>query len=233
MPCLRECSSEAAMIEAVTQHVAQHLKEALAQEEQAVLVVSGGRSPASMFQSLSAQPLAWGRVAVTLADERWVPPDHADSNEALVRRHLLRSRAASARFVPLWTGKATPESSVPTACEALAALPRPFSQVVLGMGVDGHIASLFPGSSGWAEGLGAKEAVLATHPPRAARGMPHARLTLSLQALLEARDIVLMIMGHAKRRVLERALREGPVEELPVRALLRQSAVPVSVFWAP
>jgi 6-phosphogluconolactonase len=131
-------------------------------------------------------------------------------------------------LVPLWTGDGEPEAAVPALSKALGALPRP-STVILGMGEDGHIASLFPDAAALGAGLGAESPVLALHPGRA----PHARLSLSLRALLDSRDLVLMIFGHAKRHVLERALGEGPVEALPVRAILRQSDVPVSVFWAP
>jgi len=226
---LRECADTATLTAALTQHVARRLKEDLARHDQAVLVVSGGRSPVPLFQALSAQPLVWSRVAVTLADERWVPPDHPDSNEALVRTHLLKGRAALAQLVPLWTGDATPEVAVPAVCAALDALPRPFSEVILGMGEDGHIASLFPGATELAEGLSTAASALEVHPPRA----PHARMSLSLRALLASRDLVLMISGEAKRRMLEEALGDGPVEALPVRAILRQTAVPVSVFWAP
>jgi len=229
VPSLRECSNAATLMAALTQHIAQRLKEDLARQERAVLVVSGGRSPAPLFQALSVQALAWERVAVTLADERWVPPDHADSNEALVRRHLLKGRAAAARLVPFWTGDATPEVAAPSVCATLGDLPHPFSQVILGMGEDGHIASLFPDAPELAEGLQTGAAALAVHPGRA----PHARLSLSLRALLDSRDVVLMVAGEAKRRLLEEALGAGPVEALPVRAILRQTTVPVSVFWAP
>jgi len=226
---LREHADRARLTAALAQHVARQLKRDLAHQEQIALVVSGGKSPVPLFQALSVQPLNWSRVAVTLADERWVPPDHADSNEALVREYLLKGRAATAHLVPLWTGDATPEVAETAVAAALTALPSPFSEVLLGMGEDGHIASLFPGSAELADGLSTKAPVLAVHPPQAL----HARLSLSLHALLNSRDVVLMISGPGKRAVLERALGEGPVEELPVRAILRQTAVPVSIFWAP
>ena len=229
MPTLRECADTPKLMAALTQHVAKRLKEDLARQEQAVLVVSGGRSPVPLFQSLSTQALVWSRVVVTLTDERWVPPDHADSNEALVRTHLLKQRAALASFLPFWTGDATPEAGAPALAARLLELPSPFSAMVLGMGEDGHMASLFPGSAELAAGLSTVEPVLAVNPTRA----PHARMSLSLNRILQSRDIVLMISGAAKRQVLERALGEGPEEDLPVRAILRQSAVPVSIYWAP
>jgi len=229
VPRLREFANPATLTAALAQHVVQRLKEDLAAQDRITLVVSGGRSPVPLFQVLALQPLPWERVTVTLADERWVPADHPDSNEALVRGHLLKGRAASAAFVPFWTGDPAPEAAVPAVSTALATLPRPFSLVILGMGEDGHIASLFPGAEALGEGLRTEAPVLAVHPPHA----PHPRMSLSLHALLQSRELVLMISGETKRRLLERALAEGPVEDLPARAILRQAVVPVSVFWAP
>jgi 6-phosphogluconolactonase len=229
MVLVSEYAQATELVAAVTLQVASRLREDLLQQERVTLVVSGGKSPVPLFQALSVQPLVWSRVMVTLADERWVPPDHVDSNEALVRTHLLKNRAATAQLVPFWTGDATPEAAAPVVSAALEALPHPFSTVILGMGEDGHIASLFPDAAELAAGLTTEAVALAVHPAHA----PHARLSLSRHALLNSRDIVLMITGEAKRQVLARALEEGPVEALPVRAILRQTDVPVSVFWAP
>lgn len=229
MPTLREFPDSATLTAALVQQVVRRLKEDLRDHERVSLVVSGGRSPLPLFQSLALQPLPWERVTITLADERWVASEHPDSNEALVRAHLLQGRAAAASFLPLFNGDITPEAAAVGVSTVLAALPRPFSQVILGMGEDGHIASLFPGAAELSEGLNTEALALALRPTHA----PHPRLSLSLHALLQSRDIVLMISGQAKRRVLEAALAEGPVEALPVRAILRQTAAPVSVFWTP
>lgn len=229
MCSLREFPDQATLTAALAQEVIRRLKEDLSRQARAVLVVSGGRSPIPLFQALARQVLPWERVTVTLADERWVPPDHPDSNEALVRTHLLKGPAAAAQLVPLWSEADSPEAAAPAASAALAGLPHPFSHVILGMGEDGHIASLFPGAAELAEGLGTEAWALAVRPSQA----PHPRLSLSLHALLQSRGLTLMISGQAKRQVLEQAMEAGPVETLPVRAILRQAAVPVSVFWAP
>lgn len=228
MPALHEFADAATLAAALCQHVVRRLKEDLARQDRAVLVVSGGKSPVPFFKALSQQPLAWDRVVITLADERWVPPGHPDSNEALVRTHLLKHQAAEARLLALWNGDPTPETGAAALGAELANLPHPFSQVILGMGEDGHVASLFPDAAELAEGLRTAAPALAVRPTQA----PHPRLSLSLGALLDSRDIALMLSGQAKRRVLERALGAGTVDALPVRAILRQTATPVSVFWA-
>src|SRR5690606_6960245 len=109
--------------------------------------------------------------------------------------------------------------------------PRLFDELLLGMGEDGHTASLFPGSMALSRAL----------DPAAAPGCvavnaltaPHARMSLNLAALLDARRIILHFEGEAKWRVYQRARAAGSVSELPVRAILQQKETPFDVFWAP
>lgn len=194
----------------------------------ATLVVSGGRSPVKLFEALSRAPLDWSRVFVTLADERWVAPDSEDSNERLVRRHLLRGPAAAAHFVPLKTAADTPEAGLAQAEAALERLPLPFDIVLLGAGEDGHTASLFPCAAETPTALDCRQpARVAAIRPQRARWP---RVSLSLRALLEAQTLVLLTQGAAKRAVLERAADCGEVHGLPVSAVLRQTEVPVHLY---
>src|ERR1700686_4610580 len=194
-------------------------------------VVSGGRSPVRLFEVLRTQPLDWGRVCAALADERWVSPDDPASNERLVRDVLLKDRAASARFLGLKNGAPTPDLGAVSAWETFARVPRPFDAVILGMGDDGHTASLFPGSPNLPSALN----------PAAAAGCvgmwspvpPHPRLSLNLTALLDLRRVVVLITGESKLRTLTAACAPGPVEDMPVRAVLRQTRTPVDVMWSP
>jgi 6-phosphogluconolactonase len=126
--------------------IAASLASAVGARGLASLVVSGGRTPVRLFEILRTMPLAWARVCIALADERWVDPQDAASNEHLVRDVLLKDRAAAARFHGLKNGAPTPDLGAVSAWETFARVPRPFDAVLLGMGDDGHTASLFPGS---------------------------------------------------------------------------------------
>jgi 6-phosphogluconolactonase len=217
----------ALMAEALAQRVAEGLREAVQERGRALLVVSGGRSPVPFFECLARQELPWSKVQVSLADERWVPPSHADSNEALVRRHLLQGPAAQATMLGLYHPAESLEEAARLAGQAVAGLP-PIDVLVLGMGDDGHTASLFPGSANLPAALdpACPQRVLAMHAPSA----PHERLSLTLPALTDAHLQLLAIQGPGKLATLERALQPEAVEALPIRALLRP---PLQVHWSP
>lgn len=190
------------------------------------IALSGGRSPRPMLEALSRAALDWSKVIVTLVDERWVAPDHADSNERLVRETLLQGPAAAARFLGMKNDAADAYAGQPACEAAFATLPWPLDIVVLGMGEDGHTASLFPAAAELAEGLSTKALTIAVTPPVA----PHQRMSLSASAILKSRHIFLQIGGAAKKAVYDRALQGGPVEELPIRLALCQHGVSVEVW---
>jgi 6-phosphogluconolactonase len=215
---------------ALADQIAASLKTAIAARGLASLVVSGGKSPIKLFEMLRTQELDWSRVCIALADERWVDPSDPASNEKLVRDVLLQGSAAAARFLGLKNGAPTPDMGAVSAWETFARVPRPFDAVVLGMGDDGHTASLFPGSPNLLSALN-PDAVPGCVGMRAPVA-PQPRLSLNLSALLDARRIVLLITGDAKWRTYLAAGAEGPVQDMPVRAVLRQTRTPVEVMWS-
>jgi 6-phosphogluconolactonase len=218
--------SSAAMAQALAARIASDLAQAVAAKGTASLIVSGGRTPRPMFQELSRKPLAWNRVKISLADERLVPATDADSNERLVRDHLLQNEAQGAVFLPLWQGEGDP---VECAAEAISAMQRPFALVALGIGEDGHFASLFPDAPDLRQALDPNSDHIAIFVPPSDGRQP--RVSLTLATLLKTRSLVVSFEGQMKRQVFEQALAPGPAEELPVRALLRQDSVPVDVYW--
>lgn len=224
-----EHADAATLAQALAGVVARQLEQGVAARGAASLLVSGGRTPALFFAALARADLVWERVSIGLSDERWVAPASADSNEHLLRTHLLTGAARRAAFLPLKTGAAEASGALAERWQALQALARPIDAVVLGMGEDGHIASLFPGAADMTQALdpAAPPALVAVSPPAAA----HRRISFNLAALLEARRIFLLIQGEAKRAVLERARRDASSQDLPVAALFHQSRVPVDVYW--
>jgi 6-phosphogluconolactonase len=214
----------------LAQSIADDLRTAIAARGAASLVVSGGRTPAQMFAALALHALPWNKVWVTLADERWVDAPHADSNEALVRRTLLQHHAAAAHFVALKNSAATAKEGEADAVKKISAMPRPFDVVVLGMGDDGHFASLFPQAPQLSLGLDRtnKNLCIATDPITA----PHARMSLTLSALLASRRIVIQLAGEGKWQVYQRALQAGAEKDLPIRAVIQQTKTPVEVYFA-
>lgn len=220
----------------LARHIARRLREAITKRGHAVLAVSGGKSPVAMFEQLRQQPLEWAHVSVLLVDERCVPHDHADSNTALVRTHLLQGAAQAASFVPFFVrlpATLDDEALKALADQAnhrLAAQPWPMDVAVLGMGEDGHTASIFPGAPGLARALNGSGPVTWQRPSAASKA-PHARLTLTLPALLATREIALSITGASKLAVYQQASLAAD-ESLPVSLVLNQHLTPVSVWLA-
>lgn len=210
--------------------VAGMLNAAIAERGQATLVVSGGSTPVPFFEALSTQRLDWSQVRVTLADERWVDSGHPDSNERLVRRHLLDNQAAAATFISLYDPALSVSEAAPVVEQRLRDGALPFDVVILGMGNDGHTASLFPGADDLYDALDLNRTLLcmAATPPEA----KHKRMTLTLKALVDTRHLLVHITGKKKRSVLEYALIDGAVNKAPIAAVFMQYKVPATVYWA-
>ena len=214
---------------AAAQRLCDALVRRLEGQGEASLVVSGGTSPAGVFAELAKTALPWSDVYVILSDERWVPPDHEDSNEKLVRETLLAGEAKDARLLPVYRQGVTIEERCTEINEELLQAPFPFACALLGMGEDGHFASLFPDAENLREGLDVDSRQLSIPVQTAAS--PHPRVSLTLSALSRSDEIVLLIFGDAKRAVYEAAMKS--TNGSPVSHLLRQKRAPVHVCWAP
>jgi 6-phosphogluconolactonase len=219
--------------DALATEIVARLTDSVAQRRRASLVVSGGTTPGALFDVLAHRAAPWKDVIVTVSDERWVDPHSVRSNENLVRSRLLVANAAPATFVPLKAGAASAQEAEGEVGAAIAAMPRPFDIVLLGMGGDGHTASLIPGSDGLARALDRSDPALvrAIDPPDVTGMGP--RITLTLRALLDARWIALLIRGEDKLAAFRQASAGTDVRAAPVRAILQQTAVPVAVYWSP
>ena len=214
---------------AAAERIVEATSRRLGSHREASIVVSGGRSPAHCFEALAASSIEWQRVHVVLSDERWVPPDHDDSNEKLVRETLLTERAASARLQPVYRDGVTRAAHCAELNERLRQLPFPFACVLLGMGEDGHFASLFPDFDELDIALDVDTQQLCV--PVETVTSPYPRVSLTLAAFSRSDEILLLVFGDAKREVVEQA--KASSDAYPVSKLFWQKRAPVRVFWAP
>jgi 6-phosphogluconolactonase len=209
--------------------LAQNLRAAAAAHGEASMIASGGESPRPLYRLLSSIGLPWETVTVVPSDERWIDPDDPASNEGMLRAELLNGRAARARLVSLYRAGVTAARALAEIDSELARLKRPFDAVVIGMGADGHIASLFPDSPDIECALRSKAFVVA----QTIRRLPQPRVSLTVPTLLDTDEVSLLFFGKDKRAAFERASEPGPAAEYPVRAILHQQRVRVTAYWAP
>ena len=218
-----------AMNNALSQLVVEKLNEGIRERGHASLIVSGGSTPRPMFRKLAATDLDWEKVTITLADDRWIGIDHEASNEKLVRENLLQDRAAKARFIGLKTSDSSAKIGEKACDRVLSDLPWPADVLVLGMGLDGHTASLFPCSRELSAAIEEEELRCKATTPASA---PFARMTLTLKTLKSSRNIFIQLTGEDKRRVFEQAKTDGPKKEMPIRYFI-EGDNPAAMYWAP
>ncbi|MGV8931187.1 MAG: 6-phosphogluconolactonase [Luteimonas sp.] len=211
--------------------LAGELRRELEQRPRARLLLSGGKTPAPVYEALARAPLDWARIDVGLVDERWLQPDDPDSNSHLVRQTLLRDKAANARFETLTRIGRSIEESVAAANLHATHIP---DAVVLGMGDDGHTASLFPGMRGLEQALANPNAYVAVD----ASGCPGAgpwprRISLTPAGLAPSRMRLLLIRGEHKRKLFERAVDGLDPLQFPVRLTFTTPGARLRVHWCP
>lgn len=198
------------------------LRNTLTRKPQATLVVPGGSTPRHYLPALAKCHLPWDRITITLSDERWVDVNDDQSNEQLVKKYLMAHLPPNASFIGLKTQHENPFDAVDTIHQRLDQLPLPLSLTVLGLGEDGHIASLFPGMN---PELLSMHHCVAVAPPFA----PSLRVSLSLDILANSENIALVVAGKAKSRWLDQ-LSKHPNSKLPLVWLLQRTHAPITVF---
>jgi 6-phosphogluconolactonase len=231
-PDFRAFATAEELYATLAQEITARVNASVIQNLGASMVVPGGTTPGALFDVLARSAAPWANVEITLSDDRWTATASHRTNESMVRSRLLTGNVAKSLFVPLRTKAAHARFAEADLNAAIAAMRRPFDVTVLGMGLDGHIASLLPGAAELDRALDRNDTALACaiHPGDPALGE---RITLTLRALLDSRQIVLLLRGPAKRDAYRWALTGVDAREAPVRAILHQRQTPVSIYWAP
>ena len=216
--------------EACAERLAGALGEGISAGGKAMFAGAGGSTPSPIYRRLADADLDWSKVAVTLVDERHVPESSPDSNARLMRETLLTGRAAAARFIPLHHAAVTVDRAAALAARALQA-EGPLDAVLLGMGEDGHICSMFPGSPTLKTLLttALEPAVFGVPPGRDGMAPPQERISLNIPYLGRARRVVLALTGAKKRAVFEAEATGDPAVR-PIAALIASGA-PLEVLW--
>ena len=170
------------------------------------LVVCGGTSPISIYEELSNIDISWSKVFLTLVDDRLVDPDHNESNQKLLHNHFIKNKAQNINFFPLT------ENFLSN-----AEFKKPFDVTLLGMGEDGHFASLFPDMINQNEAfdLNASPKIFIT-PPQGNPLIP--RITMNLSLIMKSLNIILLVKGKAKQNIFEKAQKE---KKLPIHHLIK------------
>ncbi|MFT4924064.1 MAG: 6-phosphogluconolactonase [Phenylobacterium sp.] len=225
-----------ALFDALTDYCQQALSTACADNDSASFMISGGSTPAPLYQRLAACALPWQQIKVALVDERWVDKTSSSSNTAFAEKSLLQNNAADCQFVAMKTPAATAKEGLAQATANYQQLAQPFDLTILGMGGDGHTASLFPDAQGLEQALSLDNsnvlaAIMANRSEVTGDNLE--RITLSLYGLLQSRQMILLITGEQKLAVYRQALALTDVSKMPVSAVLQQDKVPLHVFWAP
>ena len=207
--------------------IADQLRNALVHQERASLAVSGGRTPTAMFALLSQTDIDWHRVDITLVDERWVDESHNASNATLVRQHLLQNNASAARFVPMYNGAESNIAGVADCQAALRTMALPIDVLVLGMGNDGHTASLFPNCGALHQAM--TEANTALCAATTAPVEPCQRMTLTARQIHLAKHKFLHLVGEDKLDTLTQAMSQRSPLKMPIFAFLQR---PLAIYWS-
>jgi 6-phosphogluconolactonase len=221
------------MLDALFQVIVGDIETALQRNSSATLLLSGGSTPAPLYMQLSRARVDWGKVHIALVDERWVSADNPASNERLLHETLLVNHAETARFTGMKNAADSAFDGVQACNLEYAKLPLPHTVCLLGMGPDGHTASLFPQAQGLAEALAAHQHCAAIRAQQSAvTGELIERMTMTPWSILQSERLILLITGADKWEVLQQARACGDATLMPISHFI-DSKIPLEVYWAP
>ena len=217
------------LIESLSASILANLQKAINEKGKASLLVSGGSTPKPLFEKLSKTPFAWEKVSVGLCDERWVDTFREESNEHLVKKYLLQKGAAKARFIGMYEKGKDIYTAQKSCSLKMQEMLSPFDVIILGMGSDGHTASLFPENEKLEEAFDLKNQnfCIAIEPMTA----PFSRMSLTLRAILSAKHIYIHFEGEEKMAVYKEAIAGEDIYTMPIRSVLNQDIKSVEVFY--
>jgi 6-phosphogluconolactonase len=194
----------------------------------ASMLVSGGGTPKGLFRRLSEISIEWDKVQISLVDERFLPDGDENQNGTMVKELLLQNAAAASSFIPFVYSDAL-DKNLKILRTAVDVLTQPFTIVVLGVGGDGHTASIFPDSEELKEALNPKnpDSIMITR----SKSLPHARFTFTAQALLNSKQFIVHCYGEQKKEILKAASKQTSALPFPIAFFINQETVPVETYW--
>ena len=210
------------------QCIGEILTEAIRKRGRASMAVSGGSTPIRLFKEFSLLSIDWTKIDLTLADDRWVDAKNADSNELLVRTHLIKNKAAQVNFISLKNDAKTAKEGQIYSEKMLRKITLPFDVVVLGMGSDGHTASLFPCADELPEAMNLNNSnyLISTSPKTA----PYERLSFTAKVIFDSKNVFLHLNGSSKLHTLESAMEYKDPNKMPIYTFLKNG---LSIYWSP
>jgi 6-phosphogluconolactonase len=208
--------------------IGQLLTQSISENGCASIAVSGGRSPIGLFEELSKINLDWSKVELTLVDERWVDAKNENSNELVVRKHLIQNQATQVKFFPIKNSAKNSKEEQVLHEQVLQKIKLPFDVIILGMGEDGHTASLFPCCKELTQAMDPnnQQKCIVTKPKNA----PYERISLTFSTISKAKNLILHIRGSSKLQTFELAMTLKDANKMPIYAFMEQ---PLEIYWSP
>ncbi len=234
-PYWRSFPAQESALDYAKQQIEGLLINAIDSKGSALFAAAGGETPKPLYAALSHSVLPWDKVSILPTDERWVPYSHPYSNARMLEKILLQNNASRAQIIPLYAGAPAPAEAVPFISDRLNELKLPIDVTLIGMGTDGHAASLFPGAPELSHALDLRNPlpVSAITPDPMPAAAPVARMSLSLSTLAASDKLYLLIFGEDKLETLHRAFDDNFPFDPPVRKVIEAAGDKLEILWAP